>query len=74
MHHFMCLGSSIATQITQIVYAAWETGRYAVVCGVLYDRKMPVKLMGKVYKAVVRPQIRCMVQKHGQQREDKKHD
>ena len=32
----------------------------------LYDRRMPVKLKGKVYKTVVR--------QAGQQREDKKHD
>ena len=63
MHHFKYLGPSMeetggmATQITHIVCAAWETGRDAVVCGVLCDRTMPVKLKGKDNKNVVRPAL-----------------
>ena len=61
MHHFKYLGSSVeerggmTTEITQRVSAAWSNWkRYS---GVLCDRRMPVKLKGKVYKTVVRPAL-----------------
>ena len=71
VHHFKYPGSSVAetggmaTEITQRVSAAWRNWKRC--SGVLCDRRMPVKLKGKVYKTVVR-------QRPGQQREDKKHD
>ena len=61
MHHFKYLGSSIeetggmATEITQRVSAAWRNWKRS--SGVLCDRRMPVKLKGKVYKTVVRPAL-----------------
>ena len=61
MHHFKYLGSSVdetggmATEITQRVNAAWRNGKRC--SGVLCDRRMPVKLKGKVYKTVVRPAL-----------------
>ena len=59
MHHFKYLGSSVeetggmATEITQIVSAAWRNWKRC--SAVLCDRRMPVKPKGKVYKTVVRP-------------------
>ena len=45
----------MATEITQIVTAAWKNWKRC--SGVLCDRRMPVKLKGKVYKTVVRPDL-----------------
>ena len=59
MHHFKYLGSSVeetggmATEITQRVSAACRNWKRCI--GVLCDRRMSVKLNGKVYKTVVRP-------------------
>ena len=61
VHHFKYLGSSVeetggmATEITQRVSAAWRNWKRC--SGVLCDRRMPVKLKGKVYKTVVRPAL-----------------
>ena len=61
VHHFKYLTSSVeetggmATEITQRVSAAWRNGKRC--SGVLCDRRMPVKLKGKVYKTVVRPAL-----------------
>ena len=61
MHHFKYLGSSVeetggmATEITQRVSAAWRNWKRC--SGVLCDRRMPVKLKGKIYKNVVRPAL-----------------
>ena len=58
VHHLKYLGSSVeetggmATEITQRVSAAWRNWKR---CSWLCDRRMPVKLKGKVYKTVVRP-------------------
>ena len=55
---FKYLGASVeetegmTTEISQRVSAAW--GNWKRCSGVLYDRMMPVKLKGKVYKTVVR--------------------
>ena len=52
VHHFKYLGSSVeetggmATENTQRVTAAWRNWKRF--CGVLCDRRMPVKLKGKV--------------------------
>ena len=40
------------TEITQRMSAAWRNWKRCI--GVLFDRRMPVKLMGKVYKTEVR--------------------
>ena len=54
VHRFKYLGSSVektggmATEITQRVSAAWRNWKRC--SGVLCDRRMPVKLKGKVYK------------------------
>ena len=45
----------MTTEISQRVSAAW--GNWKICSGVLCDRKMPVKLKGKVYKTVVRPAL-----------------
>ena len=56
MHHH--IGSSegetggMTTEITQIVSAAWRNWKRC--SGVLCDRRMSVKLKGKVYKTAVR--------------------
>ena len=61
VHHFKYLGSSVeetggmATEITQRVSAAWRNWKRC--SGVLCDKRMPVKLKGKVYKTVVRPAL-----------------
>ena len=61
VHHFKYLGSSVeetggmVTEITQRVSAAWINWKRC--SGVLCDRRMPVKLKGKVYKTVVRPAV-----------------
>ena len=61
VHHFKYLGASVeetggmATEITQRVSAAWRNWKRF--SGVLCDRRMPVKLKGKVYKTVVRPAL-----------------
>ena len=61
VHHFKYLGSSVeetggmATEITPRVNAAWRNWKRC--SGVLCDRRMPVKLKGKVYKTVVRPAL-----------------
>ena len=58
VHRFKYLGASVeetqgmTTEISQRVSAAW--GNWKRCSGVLYDRRMPVKLKGKVYKTVVR--------------------
>ena len=70
VHRFKYLGASVeetqgmTTEISQRVSAAW--GNWKRCSGVLYDRRMPVKLKGKVYKTVVRQALL-----YGQQREDK---
>ena len=59
VRHFKHLCSSVdetggmATYITQRVSAAWRNWKRC--SGVLCDKRMPVKLNGKVYKTVVRP-------------------
>ena len=45
----------MTTGIAQRVSAAW--GNWKRCSGVLCDRRMPVKLKGKVYKTVVRPAL-----------------
>ena len=61
VHHFMYLGSSVdetggmTIEISQRVSAAW--GHWKRCSGVLCDRRMPVKLKGKVDKTVVRPAL-----------------
>ena len=61
VYRFKYLGSSVeetggmATEITQRVSAAWRNWKRC--SGVLCDRRMPVKLKGKVYKTVVRPAL-----------------
>ena len=61
MHRFKYLGSSVeetggvATEITQRVSVAWRNWKRC--SGVLCDKRMPVKLNGKVYKTVVRPSL-----------------
>ena len=45
----------MATEITQRVSVAWRNWKRC--SGVLCDRRMPVKLKGKVYKTVVRPAL-----------------
>ena len=61
VHNFKYLGSSVeetggmATEITQRVSEAWRNWKRC--SGVLCDRRMPVKLKGKVYKTVVRPAL-----------------
>ena len=61
MRHFKYIGSSVeetgsmATEITQRVSAAWRNWKRC--SGVMCDRRMPVKLKGKVYKTVVRPAL-----------------
>ena len=61
VHHFKYLGSSVeetggmATEITQRVSAAWRNWKRC--SGVLCDKRMPVKLKGKIYKNVVRPAL-----------------
>ena len=42
----------MTTEISQRVSAAW--GNWKRCSGVLYDRRMPVKMKGNVYKTVVR--------------------
>ena len=75
--HFKYIGSSVdetggmATEITQIVSAAWISWKRC--SGVLCDRRMPVKLKGRVSK-MWSDQLCCMVQSSGSQREGKKHD
>ena len=57
MHHFKYIGTRAeeTAKITEKVGAAWINGkRYSEV---LCDRRMPVKLKGKVYKTVVRPAL-----------------
>ena len=57
--HFKYLGTSIEeeggmeTEITKRVGAGWRNWKKC--SGVLCDRRMPVKLKGKVYKTVIRP-------------------
>ena len=61
MRHFKYIGSSVevtggmATDITQRGTAAWINWKRC--SGVMCDRRMPVKLKGKVYKTVVRPAL-----------------
>ena len=61
VHHFKYLGSSVeetggmTTEISQRVSSAWRNWKRC--SGVLCDRRMPVKLKGKVYKTVVRPAL-----------------
>ena len=61
VHHFKYLGSSVeetggmATEITHRVSVAWRNWKRF--SGVLCDRRIPVKLKGKVYKTVVRPAL-----------------
>ena len=45
----------MTTEISQRVSAAW--GNWKRCSGVLCDRRMPVKLKGKVYKTVVTPAL-----------------
>ena len=57
--HFKYLGTSMEeeggmeTEITKRVGAGWRNWKKC--SGVLCDRRMPVKLKGKVYKTVIRP-------------------
>ena len=57
--NFKYLGTSmeeeggIETEITKRVGAGWRNLKKC--SGVLFDRRMPVKLKGKVYKTVIRP-------------------
>ena len=61
VHHFKYIGPSVeetagmTTEISQRVSAAWRNWKRCI--GVLCDRKMPVKLKGKVYTTVVRPAL-----------------
>ena len=61
MHRFKYIGSiveetgGIATEITQRVSAAWRN--WKICSGVLCDRRMSVKLKGRVYKIVIRPAL-----------------
>ena len=61
MHHFKYLGSGVeetggmTTEISQRVSSAWRNWKRC--SGVFCDRRMPVKLKGKVYKTVVRPAL-----------------
>ena len=61
VHHFKYLGSGVeetggmTREVTQRVSAAWRNWKRC--SGVLCDRRMPVKLKGKVYKTVVRPAL-----------------
>ena len=43
------------TEITKRVGAGWRNCKKC--CGVLCDRRMPVKLKGKVYKTVINPEM-----------------
>ena len=45
------------TEITKRVGAGWRNWKKCI--GVLCDRRMPVKLKGKVYKKVIRPAMLC---------------
>ena len=45
----------MTTEISQRVNAAW--GNWKRCSGVLCDRRMPVKLKGKVCKTVIRPAL-----------------
>ena len=59
--HFKYLGASMGaeggmeTEITNRVGAGWRNCKKC--CGVLCDRRMPVKLKGKVYKTVIKPEM-----------------
>ena len=61
VHRFKYIGASVeetggmAIEVSQRVSAAW--GNWKRCNGVLCDRRMPVKLKGKVYKTVVRPAL-----------------
>ena len=61
MQHLKYLGSSVeetggmTTEITLRMSTAWMNWKRC--SGVLCDRRMPVKLKGKVYKTVVRPAL-----------------
>ena len=61
VHHLKYLGSRVegtggmTTDMSQRVSSAWRNWKRC--SGVLYDRKMPVKLKVKVYKTVVRPAL-----------------
>ena len=61
VHHFKYIGSSVedtggmTKEISQRVSAAW--GNWKRCSGVLCDRRMQVKLKGKVYKTVIRPAL-----------------
>ena len=77
MRHFKYISSSVeetggmATDITQRGTAAWINWKRC--SGVMCDRRMPVKLKGKVTK-LWSDQLCRKVQRPGQQREEKKHD
>ena len=43
------------TEITKRVGAGWRNWKKCSGVGLLCDRRMPVKLKGKVYKTVIRP-------------------
>ena len=45
----------MANEITKRVGAGWRNCKKC--CGVLCDRRMPVKLKGKVYKTVIKPEM-----------------
>ena len=59
--HFKYLGASMEaeggmeTEITKRVGAGWRNCKKC--CGVLCDRRIPVKLKGKVYKTVIKPEM-----------------
>ena len=60
----------MTTEISQRVSAAW--GNWKRCSGVLCDRRMPVKLNGKVYK-LSSNQLCHKVQKPGRQQGDNNH-
>ena len=59
VHRYKYISASVeetggmAIEVSQRVSAAW--GNWKICNGVLCDRRMPVKLKGKVYKTVIRP-------------------
>ena len=59
------------TEITKRVGAGWRNRKKCSGVGILCDRRMPVKLKGKVCKTVIRPAM-LWGQKRELQRRDKK--